>query len=56
MKPTAMLETKGPLDCLSAEIGARSERNFHRPASNCGIALNSTCGPFMIVINKRPKC
>jgi hypothetical protein len=26
---------------LSGSIGTRSRRNFHRPESNCGIALNS---------------
>jgi hypothetical protein len=46
VKPTAMLETKGPLDCLSAEIGTRSKRNFHRPESNCGVAINSGCEVF----------
>jgi hypothetical protein len=27
---------------LSGLTGTRSKRNFHRPESNCGIALNST--------------
>ena len=27
---------------LSGSTGTRSKRNFHRPESNCGIALNST--------------
>jgi hypothetical protein len=33
------------LDRSSAESAARAQRNFDRPASNCGIALNSTAGP-----------
>jgi hypothetical protein len=41
VNPTAMLETKGPVKCLSVEIGTRSKRNFHRPESNCGVAINS---------------
>src|ERR1700730_15851272 len=44
------------LDCSSAEIGTRSKRNFHRPESNCGIAINSGCGVLIWLINKRPKC
>src|SRR6266481_6020542 len=27
---------------LSRSTGTRSKRNFHRPESNCGMALNST--------------
>src|SRR2546430_8930135 len=49
-----MLETKGPLNCLSAEIGTRSKRNFHRPQSNCGMALNSGCRVF-IVLQPQPR-
>jgi hypothetical protein len=56
VNPTAILETNGPVNFLSVEIDARSKRNFQRPESNCGVAINSICGPFMIVINKRPKC
>ncbi len=41
VNPTAMLETNGPVNCLSAESGARSKRNFQRPESNCGVAINS---------------
>jgi hypothetical protein len=41
VNPTAMLETKDPLNCWSAEDGARSKRKFHRPESNCGIAVIS---------------
>ena len=47
VNPTAMLETKGPLNCLSAESGARSKRNFQRPESNCGVAINSGCEVFI---------
>ena len=54
VKPTTMLETKGPLNCLSAEIGTRSKRNFHRPQSNCGMALNSGCRVF-IVLQPQPR-
>jgi hypothetical protein len=46
VNPTAMLETKDPLNCLSVEDGARSKRNFHRPESNCGIAVISACEVF----------
>jgi len=56
VSPTAMLETKGPLNCLSVEDGARSKRSFHRPESNCGVAINSVCEALMVLINKRPKC
>src|SRR6266576_1311963 len=51
VKPTAMLETKGPLNCLSAESGTRSKRNFQRPESNCGVAINSDCEVFMLIIS-----
>ena len=37
VNPTAMLETKGPVKCLSVEIGTRSKRNFHCPESNAGL-------------------
>jgi hypothetical protein len=46
VNPTAMLEIKGPLNCLSAEIGTLSKRNFQRPESNCGVAINSACEVF----------
>jgi len=49
VNPTAMLETKDPLNCLSVEDGARSKRNFHRPESNCGMALNSGCRVFIVL-------
>jgi len=39
-----------------AEIGARSKRNFQRPESNCGVAINSVCEEFIVLINKPPKC
>jgi hypothetical protein len=41
VNPTAMLETTGPVNCLSVELGTRSKRNFQRPESNCGVAINS---------------
>jgi hypothetical protein len=47
VNPTAMFETIGPVNCLSAEIGARSKRNFQRPESNCGVAINSNCEVFI---------
>jgi hypothetical protein len=56
VNPTAVLETTGPVNCLSVELGTRSKRNFHRPESNCGVAINSGCEVFMVLINKRPKC
>jgi hypothetical protein len=40
VNPIAMLVTNGPVNCLSVEIGMRSKRNFHRPESNCGVAIN----------------
>jgi hypothetical protein len=40
VNPTAMLETTGPVNCVSVELGTRAKRNFHRPESNCGVALN----------------
>ena len=46
VNPTAMLETKGPVKCLSVEIGTRSKRNFQRPESNCGIAAILACEVF----------
>ena len=46
VNPTAMLETNGPVNCLSVEIGTRSKRNFHRPESNCGVAINSGLRSF----------
>ena len=30
-----------------AEIGTRSKRNFQRPESNCGVAINSICEVFI---------
>jgi hypothetical protein len=56
VKPTAMLETEGPLNCLSAEIGALSKRNFQRPESNCGVAINSICEVFMVSTNVPDAC
>jgi len=47
VNPTAMPETDGPVNCLSAELGTRSKRNFHRPESNCGIALSSAGKVFI---------
>jgi len=47
VNPTAMFETIGPVNCLSVEIGARSKRNFQRPESNCGVAINSICEVFI---------
>jgi hypothetical protein len=47
--PTAMFETKDPLDCLPTETGMRSKRNFHRPESNCGMALNSGWRVFIVL-------
>src|SRR4030095_8844870 len=29
----------------------RSKRNFHRRPSNCGVAINSVCEVFMLVIS-----
>ena len=51
VNPTAMLETKDPVKCLSVEIGTRSKRNFHRPESNCGVAINSVCEVFILSIS-----
>jgi hypothetical protein len=36
------------LDCLSAEIGARSKRNFHRPESNWWVAIHSAREAFIV--------
>ena len=33
---------------LSGSTGTRSKRNFHRPESNWGIALNSSCRAFIV--------
>src|SRR4029077_9953759 len=33
---------------LSGWTGTRSKRNFHRPQSNCGMALNSGCRAFIV--------
>jgi hypothetical protein len=33
--------------------GTRSKRNFHRPQSNCGIALNSGCRVFIVLQPRR---
>ena len=44
-----MLETTGPVNCLAVELGTRSKRNFHRPESNCGVAINSVCEVFMLL-------
>ena len=51
VNPTAMLETNGPVNCLSVEIGTRSKRNFQRPESNCGVAINSASEVFMLIIS-----
>src|SRR5215813_12888586 len=34
---------------LSGPAGARSKRNFQRPASNCGMALNSGSRVFIVL-------
>ena len=39
---------------LSGWTGTRSKRNFHRPQSNCGMALNSGCRVF-IVLQPQPR-
>src|SRR5438876_4168186 len=33
---------------LSGSTGTHSKRNFHRPESNCGMALNSGCRAFIV--------
>jgi hypothetical protein len=33
---------------LRGEIGTRSKRNFHRPESNCGVAINCACEAFIV--------
>ena len=33
---------------LSGWTGTRSNRNFHRPESNCGMPLNSSCRAFIV--------
>src|SRR5436190_10844566 len=33
---------------LSGSSGTRSKRNFHRPESNCGIPLSSSCPAFIM--------
>ena len=43
-----MLETTGPVNCLSVELGTRSKRNFHRPESNCGVAINCAREDFIV--------
>ena len=48
VNPTAMLETRGPVNCLSVEVRTRSKRNFHRPESNCRVAINCACEAFMV--------
>jgi hypothetical protein len=48
VNPTAMLETTGPVNCLSVELGTRSKRNFHSPESNCGVAINCACEAFIV--------
>src|SRR6266481_3939006 len=47
VKPTAILETTRPVNCSSVGAGTRSKRNFHRPESNCGVAINSGCEVFI---------
>src|ERR1700744_935278 len=37
----------GLLDCSPAEVDTRSKRNFQRPESNCGVAINSAGEPFI---------
>ena len=54
VNPTAMLESKDPVNCLSGEDGARSKGNFQRPESNCGVAINSIFAKSSS--NKHPKC
>src|SRR5438093_10306240 len=49
VNPTTMLETNGPVNCLSVETGTHSKRNFHLPESNCGIPLNSSCRVFIVL-------
>ena len=34
---------------LTGSTGTRSKRNFHRPQSNCGMALNSGCRVFRVL-------
>jgi hypothetical protein len=34
--------------------GTNSKRNFHRPQSNCGVAINSASKAFMVLISRRP--
>src|SRR5690348_16217005 len=33
---------------LTGSTGTRSKRHFHRPESNCGMALNSGCRAFIV--------
>src|SRR4029450_1442214 len=33
---------------LSGSTGTRSKRNFHRPQSNCGVAINCRCEAFIV--------
>ena len=35
---------------LSGWTGTRSKRNFHRPESNCGMALNAGCRVFIVFL------
>jgi hypothetical protein len=39
---------------LSGSTGTRPKRNFHRPESNCGIALNSSCRAFIVFQSQLP--
>jgi len=41
-------ETTGPLNCLTVEGGTRSKRNFHRPESNCGVAISCSSEAFIV--------
>ena len=38
---------------LLGATGTRSKRNFHRPESNCGMALNSGCRVFIVLQSRR---
>jgi len=38
---------------LSGSTGTHSKRNFHRPESNCGMALNSGCQVFIVFQSRR---
>jgi hypothetical protein len=48
---TALISCESCLSmvCLRGETNTRSKRNFHRPQSNCGMALNSGCQVFIVL-------